>query len=323
MKIMDVFGGITNIIRGTVSVTRLGPVREPYPHGDLLQQAVLRWIFEMVEKAGATEIYAPDPIKENGLVIEPRPIRKSGRIVDPGYPEFDQLITIPESTVRCFRGMDKAYADGIILPDKTAIFMFPADCLTINVVDVVLGKSSFEHGPRESTRRNLIPAVMEKFRDSKKENLRVMLCFGIQPEHFDHPFNHPVFGSHNQEMVEEILERWPKAIVGNPKEGKIWLHMLAAQRFMEYGVPAENIFFDDMDTYAERRPNGQFAYWSARRDRKEREKRQKSDEWTPLETPALQRPRNLVISINRGSFSPKWDWRTVPGIHPVSEIMKT
>ncbi len=310
MKIIDVFGGMTNTIRGTFLNSRLGPIRDPYPDGDLLQHSILKWIFEMVEKAGSNLIIAPDPIKENGVIMEP------------DSDEFDQLITIPESKVACRRGMDKAYADGVILPPLSAFFMFPADCVLINVVDMASQKVVASHGPREALRKNLVEAIMKKFSDSKKKDLRVMVCFGIQPENFDHPFDHPRFGDHNREMIEEIFNKWPRAIVGDKTKGKIWLHMLAAEQFIAHGVSAKNIYFDNLDTYSARRPNGEYAQWSARRDTKEREVRQRLGPWAPLETPPNQRPRNLVISVNRGEFSPKWDWRTVPDIQPVSEILK-
>jgi copper oxidase (laccase) domain-containing protein len=311
MKIYDVFGGITNIIRGKGLTPRIGPIREPYSHGDLIQQAILRWIAETVQPAGAEVVLAPDPIKCNG------------RIIEANDPEFAEPIPIAGSTVKFIRGINAAYADGIVLPPGSAFWMISADCCLINVVDIESGKVIAAHGPRDALLGGLIPAIMGKFLDSKREDLWVMASASIQPDNFSHPWNHPEFREQNRQMTERIWAHWPQAIVGELSQGKVWLQMLAALQFMDLGIPTKNIFFDKMDTYSERRETGELAYYSFRRDRIEREEREKQGWWAPIEVDPRQRQRNAIISVHRGGFSRRWDWCTVPGIYPVTAVLKT
>lgn len=85
-------------------------------------------------------------------------------------------------------------------------------------------------------------------------HIEIYSCCGIGPEHFRHPFNHPIHGQFNKIMNVHIACRYgPNCFLnGDIERGALDLHQLIRNQFEMCGVPGDNIQHDNINTTTER-----------------------------------------------------------------------
>lgn len=221
---------------------------KPLDRRDLQNEEVFRELSEHLEKLGVEHALNPRPVHGNS--ISSRELLERSK---------SQLRTISRSRIPILRGLE---ADGVQVGQGEAYLLFSADCLTVTVVHSRTSLVMAVHFSRESgLKKNILHGVFERFSEGDRKELSVVLSLGIAPAFFRHPFDHPVHGPHNKELVTELVWRYGSgAVNGQLKEGSLDLRFLAVQKLVrEYGVLPKRIWSDTIDTYGDNR------FWSYRR----------------------------------------------------------
>ena len=159
------------------------------------------------------------------------------------------------------------HTDAVILKPGQAAGIVTGDCPTIVIENTKTGEVAAAHGVRNSNidRKNIdtgIPSrpyegVVASVLDYTKwrpEDLHVFVCAGIAPEHFEHPWSDPTYGEPNRAMVKWIIEKYgEQCVFGNPEDGRIDLFALIKSQCVQFGIDAEHIQHDTLDTYSDER----------------------------------------------------------------------
>lgn len=179
-------------------------------------------------------------------------------------------------------------ADAVILKPKQAAGIVTGDCPTLVIENTKTGSVAAAHAGRDSNiDRKLIDTgapsrphegIVASILNSAKwrpEDLRVLVCGGIAPAHFEHSWNDANRGETNRAMTEWIIKNYgEQCIAGNREEGRIDLFALIRSQCLKFGIPAERIRHDGVDTHTHPR------LWSHR-------------------NPEKREGRNMVIVANR------------------------
>ncbi len=223
---------------------------KPLDRRDLQNKEVFQELSEHLEKLGVERALNPRPV--HGNCISSRELLEESK-------GDERLRTVSRSRIPILRGLE---ADGVQVGQGEAYLLFSADCLTVTVVHSRTSLVMAAHFSRESgLKKNILHDVFESFSEYNREELSVVLSLGIAPAFFRHPFDHPVHGPHNKELVTDLVWRYGSgAVNGQLKEGGLDLRFLAVQKLVqEYGVLPERIWSDTIDTYGDNR------FWSHRR----------------------------------------------------------
>lgn len=179
--------------------------------------------------------WAPNPTEFNGVIAKRRTLKE--RIcVTPG--------------VHVYRG---TFADGIEIRPGEALILSSGGCPLLTLVwnnRVVAAHAGLKclFDIENPERESVVDAALRQIEYQRRrttEPLEVRIDFSINPEVFDHPWDHPEWGGKNELLCRELEYRWgPTVFLGDRTKGRIDLIKLMQQQFRPYPgvVISENCF---------------------------------------------------------------------------------
>lgn len=167
-------------------------------------------------------------------------------------------------------------ADAVVLRKGESAGIVTGDCPTLVIENIKTGDTVASHAGRDSNidRQKIDTGIPSREHDGvvssilsftqwNPEDLRIFICAGIAPEHFDHPWAHPTYGESNKKMTEWISENYGReCVLGDVENGCIDMPALIRAQCIHSGISAEHIQHDGIDTYSDER------FWSHRNKNK-------------------------------------------------------
>lgn len=170
-------------------------------------------------------LHAPNPTQFNGKIVSRQ--------------ELKERIPVGEKMF-LRRG---AYADGIEIKPGEALILSSGGCPLLTVIwksRVIAAHAGLkclfdiDNANRESVVDAALQHVGYKRRRSF-DSLEVRIDFSINPEVFDHPWDHPEWGSKNEKLCRELEYRWGASVfAGERTHGRIDLIELIKQQLRPY-----------------------------------------------------------------------------------------
>lgn len=199
---------------------------------------------------GVKNIFAPSCKKFNAEIIHTEKLRHKTRLR--GGPMFH-------------RGY---FADGVILTAKDdAFFIASADCPTLvaigkNIAIIahaglgcLIDKYKIYNNKPSRKHESVVDSIMEKFIKTREniDEIQIFITCGIKGANYSYPSYHPQYGNKNKILINYLLRKYSYSLLGlgDCSNGLISLGNLIENQFVLYGVPTENIAFDDIDTYSD------------------------------------------------------------------------
>jgi len=220
----------------------------------------------------APRVFMPTPSTMNGVVV-----RKEDFTQHHAYGNI--LIS---------NGID---ADGVLLDSGTAFAVTSGDCPTLvlfnqeRVLGTHVGLRSVVQPDASSgswgQQHNVVKNALTAIGGSPKE-VQAFICCGIRTG-YQFSTRHPEFGKRNASLHSWIRERHPRChrAVLHPERETIDMIALVRAELMELGVPRDNIQHDNIDTFANVSPDGEYLWASNARSARQ--------------TPPGPKQRNLVV----------------------------
>lgn len=192
---------------------------------------------EIAKKLGFTRVLAPAPTAFNGEVCAPDALQ----------------VTIPiDKEVRVYRGVeadgcpiDPGEAYGISVGGCAVIVAWRTDPDRDTPLSVVAGHAGLRSlvrlpdEPDSGSFRGIVHSVCEALGDPERTHARIVLP--IDPNVFTHPWNARRRKAYNRALIGYILRICPEALVGEEREGKIDIAVLACHQFAALGVPKAHL----------------------------------------------------------------------------------
>lgn len=267
------------------NITPLGNVLPP-PGSPLPE--IYDQIASVVYDAGVQKVFAPRPTEFNAQLVASESLTT---VHGPNYPE-DPEYHLWRNFVTIHRGEN---ADGCNVPVETAFWMSIADspviiawskryraliCANGGLNSIVDRGKILGHPDQGRLYDSVVDTIMSQI---PPENVEVRVCCGIGTEHFTHPWDNPQYGKENRAICEYIDRENCLALFGDPSKGKIDLPALIQHQFVGHGMPMSNFDKDNIDTFSDQDPTGEYTWWSSRR----------------ATTPKEKRGRNGILVIHR------------------------
>lgn len=170
-------------------------------------------------------LWAPNPTRFNGLITDRRALTERMPLTE---------------RINLYRG---EYADGIELRKGEALILSSGGCpmLTImhnyRVVAAHAGlKCLFDIDNPE--RASVVDHALRRLDhqgNRTKDFVKVRIDFALHPKVYDHPWDHPEWGSKNEKLCRTLMHRWGSAVlVGDHRLGRIDLIALVKQQLQPY-----------------------------------------------------------------------------------------
>jgi hypothetical protein len=196
--------------------------------GDELHEANASIVNRLVKIAQAYDVrtlWAPNPTHFNGVITNKHALKEYLRLSD---------------TVRLCRG---AFADGIEIKPGEALILSSGGCPLVTIVKrqrVIAAhaglKCLYDHD--NPNRESVIDATMRHLnviRFRSPDPIEVRIDFAIHPQVYEHPWDHPTWGSKNESLCRELMRRWgPGILHGDPRQGRIDLIALIRAQCRPY-----------------------------------------------------------------------------------------
>ncbi|NVN96806.1 laccase domain-containing protein [Candidatus Nomurabacteria bacterium] len=196
-------------------------------------------------------------LKENQMekLFVPRASTFNGIISDPN--DFKD-----EFHTHGMKIMTGCNTDGLEIPSGSAALIYTADCPTIiyheiendilivahaglaSVVDIpyiTTGEPSRSH-------EGVVDEIMLQTRST--EDYEIFVLCGISHESFIYDPHHPIYGEKNQKILQYLIKEYGQDSVPLGFEhGGISISGIIKQQFLDYGLNAEKIHSDKINTY--------------------------------------------------------------------------
>lgn len=155
-----------------------------------------------------------------------------------------------------------AYADGIVIGKNSVYFASTAGCSNLTLRgggselgvahagrDSLFDRNHLFEGVPPRRHESVVMALVEAMqkRGNAPRELAAEILFPIDPRHFDHPWDHTLYGEKNKILTEMLVNKWgPECILGygNPTERKLGMISLEAvmrSQLISLGVLPERI----------------------------------------------------------------------------------
>ena len=156
-----------------------------------------------------------------------------------------------------------------------AVWLASADCPTVVLTDghqlavVHAGRWSlidpwWQNGNQPDERPSVIENAVGFFPENNRELIKASIHCGIGPHSFNHPLDHPKFGTSNRRLLLEVWRRWPGADKKIGQNFHLSLVEIIRRQFEDLDV--RTVLWDEIDTFSERDPHSnELLWWSAAR----------------------------------------------------------
>ncbi len=167
-----------------------------------------------------------------------------------------------EDLPQMYRGVN---AGGVILSPGSSYYLASGDCPTVVLYDPDSRRAACLHAGRDEVLDSIYLETGSLGRQyfsiaeagvmaldvQRTSQLKVFVGYGIAPEDFSHPTDHPVYGMKNQQLITYLARHHPTTLVGDPSKGCIDIRQLLHEQFMNLGIPGDNIRTDMVNTFAD------------------------------------------------------------------------
>lgn len=249
---------------GAVSIYLLGKPNDWNIWGENKNNALMNidWI---TEGMNLHHIYAPSPSPSqfNAVICT--------------HDNLQEHIPLLSGNAVVRRGCD---ADGTTLEKaRDACWMNTADCPTVITYDQKKGLVIAAHAGRDSlidrgriagkpprAHESVVHTMVDWHGYEAMPRLQVFIACGIKSAHFEHRWDDEKYGTTNEAMTKDVIERWGRVCVtGKLTLGRLALSEIIRSQFLNFGVPSENIAHDGIDTWSDVNQQGGYRWWSNRR----------------------------------------------------------
>lgn len=236
-------------------------------------------------KCSVKRFLAPSPLNDQGIFCHQFGDRHSFA--------GEKIICLPHSEAILCRNFQ---AEGVVLESQSAFVIAAADCI-VTVGKLASGQTVAFHAGRDSLFDRELLTSNSRFYKHESVVLAMLSHLGVDSligsqwwlspsispgSHFEHRWDDPVYGNHNERMVNFLLKRYGRAaIAGKAHFGHIDVRAILAAQLCEYGAEMRDIKISPECTYLATEPDNSPRWNSNRRESK-------------------KMARNLFVVINHG-----------------------
>lgn len=204
----------------------------------------------------------------NGKEVFIPNIKPANRVIA-DKPSFQRRIV---DRVAINYGLD---ADGVCLSHREAVIMATGDCPILVFTIPGISKAVVVHAGRLSligespdkligAKSSVVTRALTFFKKEERGRVFAYVIAGIDKKSFLHNPRDSVWGPRNKKLLSHVKSLYGEGSV-DMTSGALSLHEIIRTQCIQAGLLGESVRFDGVDTYTDRLPNGEYAWWSNRR----------------------------------------------------------
>lgn len=116
--------------------------------------------------------------------------------------------------------------------------------------------SAIQDGIPKRDHESIVEKMLARFAGENFSRMTVHVVCGIGPSHFTRPTDHPTWGDKNAKLIKYLKRRFPdrgESICGGGPNGHIDLRELITNQLGEHGIKRSQVYWDNLDTYRDKR----------------------------------------------------------------------